>query len=197
MTEVNNESNIKEECKSLYQDLREMEFGSDEEIDKTVKEFYYDEGSNLSGDDSAVTLRKSYSLDDLNACEPIAILGGWKKLTVPQKKKVLWGLGLDIHQFGWFSAKRLHRNHENKLVFGIELYSQERTDRTWGRKTIGNASVASLEAAGCRDAELGRDLKRLANTGNGVFAGGDADEARMSSNTKSKNSWDKAAKKNS
>jgi len=81
-----------------------------------------------------------------------AIEEGWESLTSRQQNDVLWELGINTRQKCWFTDAACF-NYCEKRECGVFLFGEERTDREWLTKKIGDNSVASIEARYHKDKE--------------------------------------------
>lgn len=71
--------------------------------------------------------------------------GGWDRLTRKHQDRTLWELGFNTRTNRWFTNAGCF-NYCGKRECGVFIQGNERLDKEWLTKTIGDASVASVEA---------------------------------------------------
>lgn len=113
--------------------------------------------------DESITLRKHFSMKDLEKLEYVQTLGGWSKMTLEEKDYLLWLLGLDVKGFGFGEKIGKHSTASGKIVEGLYVYGQERCDEDWLSQEINGQKVASFAAQvrGSDDPTLEAELRRL------------------------------------
>ena len=113
-----------------------------------------------------LSLPKTLSLVDVSRVLTMADMGSWRSLSYEDKLEVLWQLGLCVrtdevseeeNASKYYIDRKLHRNADNKVVYGLCITANERTDEAWKR-----SPHASLEAKlYTEDVELARDLQEM------------------------------------
>ena len=110
-----------------------------------------------------LTLRSIISFRDIPSLPTVKALGGWDKMTIEEKKSLLWEVGLDSKDYGWKAGVGHHSDGSGRVVYDKFIISNERTDVEWINLRVGGKKVASmaaqLEASG--DKEMYRDMARL------------------------------------
>jgi len=137
-----------------------------EEAQQIVIEKYYREGGgvHLKMSENDISLRKSYSLSDLETTQTLQEAGGWHNMDSVAQEAFLYGLGLDSHKYGWKLCEGVHLNMKGRQVKGTYLFSQERTDDEWvSLLDHNNKNVASFEAqlTNKGDPSLDRELAHM------------------------------------
>lgn len=123
---------------------------------KQVKEWCEDVDKGAA--DYPISLAKRVSLSDIeNDCKRL-INKNWRDLTYKEKNDILWEYGLDVKVASRYWVERLlHRNRQGKIVNGLCVVAQERTDREWLLRP-----EASFEAkVHSEDIEMIRDTSRM------------------------------------
>jgi len=142
---------------------------SKDEAQQIVLEKYYRKGTvdYLKLPEEEISLRKSYSLSDLETTQTVQESGGWYSMDSAAQEDLLYELGLDSHKHGWKLCEGAHLNIKGRQVKGTYLFSQERIDDEWVSALDGRGKhVASWEAQliNRNDPSLNKELSRMSRT---------------------------------
>jgi hypothetical protein len=119
--------------------------------------------------DKAIKVKKFYSEKDLDQLATVKKHGSWRGVPESVRLPLLWELGLNVKGYGYHEQLCKHRTQNGGTleVVGLQIYSQERTDKEWLDKRVEGVRVASLEAQllAKGDKSLRQELRKLGATG--------------------------------
>ncbi len=130
------EDKIKKLCevefKDLYDHLRSNGVGTQKATDMiqalaAQNEVYMENSESL-------TIQTAIPLDKLEEhC-------GWSGLTVEEKYKVLYNLGMDTNKKGFYTEKRRILEGTSQVIKDV-VYGEERTDKAWVKSAYSSQAV--------------------------------------------------------